>query len=306
MSNNAHKQEKKPQTIDKRPSQTGNQHEEDIFAQQPDLTDAAQQARLDPATLSPAAVLQLQRTIGNQAVLRLLAHRQPKEAETYVQPLNQQESDGEGRESPLIQRELSDQVAEIGDWPQQANDGEGRESPLIQRELSDQVGQINDWLPAAPGPFCTSAVWWWAAKEAAAEADQAFPPALPDLVAQSELAGKIPIAFSELKDLCDRKRRILFVFGGGARKTDLNAGMPADGTVLLWEGDNMVTAGGHHAAVARGGRICGYNQPGISEAGDAGSVYTELNPDQLSPVATSCYTIPAERMVAAARERILD
>ncbi len=79
MSSNAHKQEKKPQKIDKHPSQTSNQHEEDIFAQQPSLTDAAQQARFDLASLSPAAVLHLQRTIGNHAVRRL---QQPQEQET--------------------------------------------------------------------------------------------------------------------------------------------------------------------------------------------------------------------------------
>ena len=71
MSHNTHKQEEKSQKTTKQSSQVGNQQEEDIFAQQPSLTDAARQARLEPAPLSPSVVQHLQPTIGNRAAQRL-------------------------------------------------------------------------------------------------------------------------------------------------------------------------------------------------------------------------------------------
>jgi hypothetical protein len=164
---------------------------------------------------------------------------------------------------------------------------------LIQRSIDDQVDEIGDWPPRAQGPFCTSAVWWWAAKEAGAG------PMTEDL------AARIPINFSSLMDLSDKKPKILKFFGGGPRKTNLKTGMPPNGTVLLWEGNGeMVDNGSYHAAVVKAGRICGYNQGGIVEG--AGVGYTELSADELLQVAASSYTISESKIVGEARKRILN
>ena len=50
-----------------------------ILAPQPgDPAAIAQQARLDPRSLTPANLLQLQRTLGNQAVDKLLSRIRPR------------------------------------------------------------------------------------------------------------------------------------------------------------------------------------------------------------------------------------
>ncbi len=85
MSQNVHGPKEKPQKNHKRPSQPDRLREEEIFTQGSHPASDVRQARRNPASLTPAAVLQLQRMIGNQAVQRLLARRAPSQEETGIQ-----------------------------------------------------------------------------------------------------------------------------------------------------------------------------------------------------------------------------